>query len=261
MLTGAARAARKAGVLDPVSGWLVAAPVLVLLVLERFFVFGSFWLGCFCFGCFSPLIPPAFLLSGNGPWCFRTAMVAVTLAASGFALVWTIPAVGAFVREVRRRGRRLLLTSVVTGRLVLFSGTFLFAAYAALSALQIPTAGDVMARVKADFMAQRWDAFEYAVAYGVPGIRGFCREGLDLDSRPHRLMAAAGLRRLVPDSKAARACLRTIDREEFLDPQNRTLMFCLREVTLSSGGWFLILRPMPRDPEERWRQFRAVVIE
>jgi hypothetical protein len=66
-----------------------------------------------------------------------------------------------------------------------------------------------------------------------------------------------GLRMLSEQSEATTEILRSITREEFLDPANRALMDDLKWLARESS---FRLYSVPRDPEKRWEQFRRLCI-
>jgi len=255
MLTGAARAARTAGVFRLERVWVVAVPVVMMLVLERlltfYFIFWSmrsFWISH----------PYAELAGRPGPWSMRTALVTTSFAVTGYALLWAVRAVVEYVREVRRHGRRLLLRGGATGRLVVFGSMFLILAYETTVVASLPTAADVLAAAEADSRSQSWWRFTGAVLHDVPGIRRFCRENLDHASRPHRLAAAMALTRLRAGSNRTVALLRSITREEFLDRRNVNLFRRLEQISTGRAGLFpfRLMYLTPGEQEELWQRFR-----
>ena len=259
MLTGAMRAARTVGVLRLERVWVVAVPVVMLLVLERIVtLYFVQWSMCNLF----LTHPYAELVGRAGPWSLRTALVATVFAATGYALLWAVRAIVEYAREVKRHGRRLFLRGGATGRLVIFGAIFVLLAYETMLVTSLPTAEDVMAGARVGFRSGWAWQFSGAVIHDVPGIRSFCRENINDPARPQRLLAAIALTRLGEGSNLTVDTLRSITRDEYLDPQNALLFNELVKIS-SVNMRFLPFRRTgvpPEKQEELWQKFRRECI-
>ena len=243
MLTGAARAAVKMGGTRLERVWIVALPVVLMLVLERLYLYivVAFYVG---------FDPRAALVGRADPWPLRTTLVIVAWVAAGYALLWALAAIGDYVREVRRRGKRLLLTGA-GGRLLVLGSLFIAVAYDVAVLSTIPNREEVMATARADFRAGRWRSLMDVVVNDVPGAREFCRESLENPSRPHRLMAAAGLHQLGNGDEETNALLGSMTLVEFRDWGYHN-----HYVLLFRPNLWPVFDGLDGDGGEPWRRFR-----
>jgi hypothetical protein len=251
MLTGAARAARTCGGLRLERVWVVAVPVVFLLVFGR--VVSSFFMiwGASPYG----WEPAAVAVARGGPISLRSALIASFFAAAGYAFVWFLFAAREYLREVASLGRRVVLYRGVAGWLVIFGSMFLMLFWSALEVNSLPTAEDVVARGGASMASGVGSPFLSAVLADVPGIRGLCEKKLGSGSRGQQILAAKALMCLGVDSDRARAVLRSITREEFFDRRNWRL-FHQVEFLSRPGGMGIHLSSLMEQTEEGWQQFR-----
>jgi hypothetical protein len=248
MLTGAARAAKRMGGTRLERVWVVALPVVVLLVLERLYLFTflAVHLGVTGFTWPSGL---GVLVGRGAPWSVRTTLVVTGFAAAGYVLMWAILAVRDYVHSVRRAGKRVLLTGA-GGRLLVMGLLFLTVAYELSLLTSMPDRKEVLAQTRIDVQAGRWYRLLDLLEHDVPGVRTLCRETLEDPSRSTRLLSAAALQRMGSGDRQTTALLRSVTRDEFEGRPFREVYILFLE-----GAPSRLFDGVDADEWERWQEY------